>query len=161
MWKKLKLENRVHKTQGVLEKQPHCISRSSLGKIDRLFSDSPSELRPVYQPCVFWTFSHPTMISCLSLGPMVTGEIWRAGPERNDWPREGCQVGIVFHNKRLSLSPALWQGCALAHRLLRTESPVYKRIAHQPLSPVESLGPDPCSLQNSTAQGRGAVRLLG
>lgn len=91
MWKKLKLENRVHKMEGALEKQPHLMLRSSLRKIDRLFSCSLSSPLPVYQPCVFWTLSHPTMISCLSLGPMATGEIWRAGPARHDRPHEGCQ----------------------------------------------------------------------
>lgn len=73
------------------------------------------------------------MISCLSLGPMVTGEIWRAGPIRKDWPLEGCQVGIFFHNKHSSLL-VLWQGYSLTHKILLIKSSVYKWISPPSLS---------------------------
>lgn len=73
------------------------------------------------------------MISCLSLGPMVTGEIWRAGPIRKDWPLEGCQVGIFFHNKHISLL-VLWQGYSLTHKILLIKSSVYKWISPPSLS---------------------------
>lgn len=120
MWKKLKVENQVHKMLGVLEKQPYLTVQCSLRKIDRLFFYPLSKLRPVYQPCVFWILSHPTMISCLSLGPMVTREIWHAGSLRNHWPHEeGCQVGI-YSTTNISLL-ALWKGFALIHELLLTQ----------------------------------------
>lgn len=40
MWKILKLENQVHKMEGVLEKQPQLILQYPFRKIDRLCSDS-------------------------------------------------------------------------------------------------------------------------
>ena len=83
------------------------------------------------------------MISCLSLGPMVTGEIWRVGSVRKDWPLEGCQVGIFFHNKHIS-HLVLWQGYSLTHKTLLIKSSVCRwisppRLSHSPRREMKIL----------------------
>lgn len=88
------------------------------------------------QPCVFWIPSHPTMISCQSLGPMVTGEVWRAGSLRNGWPHRGCQAGISF-----SANMFLFQ--------LSTRVP-----SHKPLLIKCSFSIQLCSLASLTYLGR-------
>lgn len=83
------------------------------------------------------------MISCLSLGPMVTRKIWHAGPIYNDWPQEECQV-VSSSTTNASLSLVLWQGESLTHKLLLIKSPVYKWISppsrsHPPHREMKSL----------------------
>lgn len=83
------------------------------------------------------------MISCLSLDPMVTGEIWRVGSVRKDWPLEGCQVGIFFHNKHIS-HLVLWQGYSLTHKTLLIKSSVCRwisppRLSHLPRREMKIL----------------------
>lgn len=79
------------------------------------------------------TLSHPAMISCLSLGPMVTGEIWRVGSVRKDWPLGGMPRGIFFHNKHIS-HLVLWQGYSLTHKPLLIKSSVCRWISPPRLS---------------------------
>lgn len=62
------------------------------------------------------------MISCRSLGPMVTGEIWRAGSLCNGWPHGDCQAGISSTASMFLSSCSVPELCSFSHILTNNVS---------------------------------------
>lgn len=57
------------------------------------------------------------MISCQSLGPMVTGEIWPVGSLLHGWPHRGCQAGVFSTANMFLSSGSVLEWCSLSQAL--------------------------------------------